>query len=317
MQVHKELKKMIEDNQLISPLDHLRSCGNHGFSDLNLTKIDNKIRPESKYLIALNLNDKPIILSHPNFYDFREEINEKMIKKAYYGGYDSKKNLVKLHYLGDGKFRVGNKKGIDEFITMFDQCNFHQLAKRYNYKTFINSLNNNEKHRALQVLICELGISQGYHVKIARNDLSYILSCDYTSDIKNSLVYLENLELSSIKQLNAKSKIDLIDIIWYDHENKKIVAAFEVERSKKYDAVLRRLSYLNDLPYNPYLICVGTDYSGFRNIAHADMYMQYFKNKKIKYLPLCSLYSLLIENDKYGKLLSIDNLFTKNLLDII
>lgn len=317
MQVHEKLKKTLKDNKLVSPFDHLRSCGDHGFTDLAFTKLDLKITSESKYFIAININNKPIILSHPNFYDFRQEINEKMIEKNYYGGYDKNKNRVILHYKGDGKFRVGNKKGSDEFLTSFEECNFHQLTKRSNYKSFIKFLPNNEKHRALQVLICELGISQGYNVKIARNDKKSILLCDYKSDIENDLISIKDIELSSIVETNAKDNIDLIDVLWYESNSKHIIAAFEVERSKNYDAALRRFSYTTSLPYSPYLICVGDDYFGFKNSTLNPMFYNWFKNSNLKYLTLDSLYTILNDNDKYGRHISINLLFNKHLIDVI
>lgn len=323
MQVHKQLKKKIEDNKLISHLDLLRSCNEHGFTDLLFTKLDLKLKPESKYLIAININNKPIILSHPNFYDFRQEIQEKMIKKPYYEGYDSHRNRVLLHYLGDGRFRVGNKKGNDEFITTFDECNFNLLTKRHSNEAFVNFLNSDEKHRGLQLLIAELGRSLGYKVKIARNDKKSILNCDYIEPgIEYDFISINDIELSNIIGGKAKSDIDLIDVIWYDDSDKRIIAAFEVERSRNYDSVLRRFSNLKDLLYSPYLICVGDDYFGFKNSVSTTIFSNYFKTTNLKYLPLENLYKILNDNNRYNTisdipLLSTSILLNRNLLDVL
>lgn len=316
MHVHEKLKKKLEDNKLISHFDYLRACGSSGFTDLYFTKLDLKINPQSKYFIAININNKPTILCHPNFYDFRQEINEKMIINEYYKGYDKKKNRVLLHYIGDGKFRVGNKNSSDEFITSFEECNFYELAKRHDYKKFIELLPNNEKHRALQILICELGVSRGYHVKIARNDEKRILLSDYKSNIEKNLISIKDIKLSNITECNAKNNIDLIDVLWYEPKTKHIFAAFEVERNKSYDSVLRRFSYLKDKNLSTYLICVGDDFLGFKNRCKLNpMFYDWFKSRNLKYLTLDSLYNMLKDNEKYIFYLSINLLFDKYLID--
>lgn len=79
MQVHKQLNKKIEDNKLTSHLDFLRFCNEHGFTDLLFTKLDLKIKPKSKYLITININNKPIIIFYPNFSNYFKTINLKYL----------------------------------------------------------------------------------------------------------------------------------------------------------------------------------------------------------------------------------------------
>lgn len=318
MNEHIVLKKKLKDNKLISNIDHLIACGNLGFTDLRFTKLDKKITPESKYYLAMNIDNKPIILCHPNLFNLRKEIDERMISKKYIEGYDEKCNRVLLHYKGDGKFRIGNKKGSYEFITSFDICNFNKLAKRYNYKVFIDSLPNIEKHRALQILISELGISQGYYVKLGRNDLTPILSSDYSLELCGKVLSISDLELSHITEHNTRTNIDLIDVLWYDPLTKQIVAAFEIERSRNYDAVLRRFSSIpSNFAYNPYIICVGDDYVGFKNSMINDMYYNWFKDSSLNYLNLDDLYSILDVNKKYNQFVPIETLFQHHLLNPI
>lgn len=315
MCIHKQLKEKLQKNNLISPIDQITACGSHGFTDLHFTKLDTKLTPDSKYYIAINIYNKPIILIHPNFYNLREEINEKMIEKSYFNGYDKKNNRVILHYTGDGRFRIGNKSNTHEFITSFDICDFHILAKRHNYKYFIDSLSNKDKHRALQILLCELGISLGYGVKVARNDLTPILLSNYSSDIKENILNIHDLDLSTIKEEVSITNIDLIDVLWYDNITSNIVAAFEVERSNNYDAVLRRLSSITSS--STYLICVGDDYFNFKNTVMNPIYFNWFKKRNLNYLTQDSLFSMLNENKKYGNSLSLNLLLIKNLIKII
>lgn len=314
MCTHKQLKENLQKNNLISPVDYIIACGSHGFTDLHFTNLDKKICTDSKYYISIAIENKPIILCHPNFYNLRQEIDEKMIKKEYFNGYDKKNNRVILHYKGDGKFRIGNKKGTNEFITHFDICDFHMLAKRKNYKYFIDSLSNKYKHRALQILLCELGISLGYKVKVAKNDLKPILTSKYSSEIKGNFLTIHDLELSHIRDGISLNNIDLIDVLWYDNNSHNIIAAFEVERSKNYDSVLRRLSCISSP--STYLICVGDDYFSFKNTVMNPVFFYWFKDKNLNYLTLDSLFLMLKDNEKYGKYLSSTLLLMENMLRI-
>lgn len=67
-----------------------------------------------------------------------------MINNKYFKGYDSTNNRVLLHYQGEGIFRIGNKNGSNQFLTSFDICDFRTLAKRTDYKVFIDTLENAE-----------------------------------------------------------------------------------------------------------------------------------------------------------------------------
>lgn len=314
MNSHKELKEKLIKNNLISPIDQITACGDHGFTDLHFTNLDKRLTNNSKYYIAINIENNPVILYHPNLYDLRQEIDDKMIKKQYFNGYDKKNNRVILHYKGDGIFKIGNRNGIDEFITRFDICDFHLLAKRTNYKFFIDSLLDNDKHRAIQILLCELGISLGYKVKIARNDLTPILLSKYSSEIKSNILTIHDLDLSKIEEIISINNIDLIDVLWCDNITNNIFATFEVERSKKYDSVLRRLSSINNS--STYLICVGDDYFNFKNVVTNPIYSNWFSTKNLNYLTLDSLFYMLNENKKYGNSISVNLLLIKNLIRI-
>lgn len=312
MDLHKKLKDKIQKNQLLSPIDQITACGSHGFTDLHFTNLDRKLTTDSKYYIALNINNTPVILSHPNLYNLRKEIDEKMIKTNYFSGYDKKNNRVILHYEKDGIFRIGNKHGSEKFLTEFNICDFHVLAKRSNYNFFINSLPNKDKHRAIQVLICELGISLGFKVKVARNDFSRICSSIYSSDVKDNLLTIKDLNLNNIEEDSSLNSIDLIDVLWLDKFTDSIIAAFEVERSKNYDQVLRRLS--NIINPNTYLICVGDDYLNFKNKLINPVYLNYFIKKNLNYLTLDSLFSMLNENKKYGNIIPLNSFLKNNLI---
>ncbi|WP_194191204.1 hypothetical protein [Clostridium chrysemydis] len=314
MDLHKKLKEKLQKNNLVSHIDQITACGNHGFTDLHFTKLSQRITNDSKYYIALNIDDNPIILYHPNLYNLKEEINDKMIKNNYFGGYDKKNNRVILHYESDGIFRIGNKHGPEKFLAQFDLCDFHLLAKRKNYKFFIECLPNKDKHRAIQILLCELGISLGFKTKVARNDLKPILSKNYSKDIKNNILKINDINLNHITESLSLNNIDLIDVLWLEKTTDRIIAAFEVERSKNYDSVLKRLSNISDP--NTYLICVGSDYFNFKTTTLNAIYSTWFNSRRLNYLTLDSLFSMLEENKKYGSSLPFASVLNNNIIKI-
>lgn len=315
MKDHHELKKILNDYKLISNIDYLIACGKNGFTDLRFTKLDKKLTEDSKYYLATDIDAKPFLLYHPNLLDLRKEIDEKMIKNKYFNGYDKKNNRVLLHHKYDGIFRIGNKNGTEEFLVNFDICDLSKLAKRKNYKAFIDLASNKDKHQYIQLLLCELGVSQGYNVKLARNDSKSILSSAHCSIVLNNIISVNDLDISHIKESSHIQNIDLIDVLWSDPITKQVIAAFEVERSKNYDSVFRRFSSLTYLyPYKPYLICVGDDYNGFKNSFRNDIFKTFFKSSNLNYLRLDNLYEILYLNKKYKKYIPIEILFEGNLI---
>lgn len=312
---HKLLKNKIQNNKLVSPIDYLIACGDSGFSDLRFTELDKRIITESKYYITMVLDNTPVVLCHPNFFNLRQQIDELMIDNKYFGGYDSKNNRVLLHYKGDGIFRIGNKNAGQEFLTSFEICDFRTLARRNNYKVFIDTLQNSEKHRALQVLIAILGISLGFYVKFGRNDSNTILANEESLSSSGKVITLKDMKLSHIKESAPLNNIDLIDVLWLDPITHAIVAAFEVERSRNYDAIFRRFAPLaSRFRTSPYFICVGEDYKGFRNCALNDMVSSFFKNTTLRYLYLNDLYDLLKTNKKLNFTISPRNFFNSSFL---
>lgn len=314
MDLHRKLKEKLQKNKLIFPIDQITACGNHGFTDLHFTNLDKRLTTDSKYYISLNIDNNPIILSYSNLYNLRKEIDEKMINTPYFSGYDKKNNRVILHYENDGLFRIGNKHGNEKFLIQFDICDFHLLAKRNNHKFFIDSLPNKDKHRAIQILLCELGLSLGFKVKLAKNDLSKILSSKYSSDIVNNSLLIRDLSLDNIFVDSALNNIDLIDVLWLDKYTNNIFAAFEVERSKNYDSLLRRFSNISSP--ETYFICVGDDYFNFKKILLNPIHLNWFKAKNLNYLTLDSLFLMLNENKKYGDKLPLNSLLKSNLINI-
>jgi hypothetical protein len=312
MKDHKELKKIIKEYNLISNMDHLIACDNHGWTDLRFTKLDLRLTPESKYFLSINMNNIPTILYYNNLLELRYEIDERMIKGSYVKGYYKKENRVMLHHIGDGKFRIGNESGKDTFYVQFEECSLKELTKRKNYYKFLELLDSNEKHRSIQTLLCEFGISLGFNVKLAINDNNAILKLNPQLLNAHKIINFYDLNLNHIEVTVEKKDIDSIDILWCEPLRKKIIVAFEVELSKNYSDVFRRFSSLiNYASYNIQFICVGDDCNNCKyNFTRPDWRIK-FAQHNIDYLCLNNLCDILTLNREMGSFISPIVLYKK------
>lgn len=119
----------------------------------------------------------------------------------------------------------------------------------------------------------------------------------------------------AIKESSPLNNIDLIDVIWLDPVNHAIIATFEVERSRNYDAVFRRFAPLvSRFHISPYFICVGEDYKGFRNYAFHDIVSNLFSGRALHYLCIDDLYDFLKLNKKLNFTISSKNFFNSSFL---
>ncbi len=303
MHTHKELKNFIKTNKLISTMDHLIACDKHGWTDLRFTQLDTKLTPESKYFLAINIDNVPHILYYANLLDLRHEIDEKMIKSSFIKGYDPKNNRVHLHYEKDGIFRIGNKRGIDTFYVQFENCSLKELAKRHNYSKYLALLGSKEKHIGIQTLLCELGVSLGFTVKIARNDKSKIFNQNPLFVTSKMFLNFSDLDLQNIIKKPAKEDIDLIDVLLCDPNNQRIVAAFEVELSRNYAQLFQRFSSLIQTTNYPiHLIAVGDDFYNFKANFNRPLWQYTFANSQLKYLCLDRLSEVLTLNKECSDL---------------
>lgn len=318
MKPHKELKKKILDYELVSTIDHIIACDETGWTDLRFTRLDQKITPESKYLLTLSENHSSYIFCYNNLMELRQEIDKWFIKKPFFKGYDKINNRVHVHYEGEGVFRFGNKKGSDAFRKEFQLCSLKELAVRNNYSSYISLLSKKEKHHAIQTLLAELGISLGYYVKLAKNDSSRILKNNPSLLQRNVLLNIPDMNLINISSKRLLDSINMIDVIWLTKNNNQIIAAFEVELSRNYASLLERMSsllYTNCQNIN--FVIVGEDYINFKNSFHHPIWKRVYHDKSLGYLSLDSLGRFLNDKIKYNSTINnstLHNMFFKNTL---
>lgn len=308
---HNDLKKLIIDNNLISPMDHLIACG-PGWTDLRFTKLINKITNESHYEIALLIGNDPIIFQYDNLKALHEEIVDDFIKNNNCLGYDMKNNRVHVHYEGDNIFRFGSKHGNKIFRKEFKICTLKDLARRNNYKGYINLLSSDEKHRAIQVLLAELGTKFEFKIKFGINDQSIILTQNPNLLLCENLITIENIYLDRIiiKNIeNIKNSIDFLDIVWCDPYNNKPIVAFEVELGRNYRNLFTRFASFSSTSYRPLLIVVGDDYENFRYRLNDPPWPKQFENARLGYMTLDKLAYILQHIKSYGGLYTKEALY--------
>jgi hypothetical protein len=312
MRTHKELKEFIKNYSLVSSMDHLIACDNHGWTDLRFTRLDNRLTPESKYYLTVNINNEPLILYYDKLLDLRYEIDEKMIKKPYIEGYDAINNRVHLHYEKDGIFRIGNKSRTDIFRVQFEECSLKELARRHDYYLYFSLLKSEERHRDIQTLLCELGMSLGFNVKLANNDITNILSKDPILLTSQMVLNFYDLNLGNIEEKKVEEDIDNIDVLWYDPKNQKIIVAFEVEFSYNYPKLLQRFSSLiSTTQYFPHLVVVGDNYVNFRANYNRPAWRSIFSSNTLSYLCLNDLCDILTLNREFNSPVSTNFIFKK------
>lgn len=312
MYSHKELKRIIIEHNLVSHLDHIIAV-NNGWTDLRFTALDKRLTSESKYFLATQINDSSCILYLDNLSDLRSEIDECMIKKEFFQGYDKKNNRVHVHYEGEGIFRFGNiNQDGTALRKQFEICSLHELTKRKDYELYINLLSSKERHRAIQVLLAELGINLGYSVKLASNDESTILKNNPLSPLVGKVLSFSDLNLMNIHEKSVENAIDKLDVLWCNPLNNIIVVAFEVERSKNYNNLLQRFSRLaKDYSKQTYYICVGSDFKNFKNVSSQYPWNTVFSKHNLGYLTLNSLFKFLEANRYLGSYIDKIILFKK------
>lgn len=290
---------------IISHLDYVREFNKNNWTDIWLNTANNIVNFDSKYVmfISSELEGETTILYHPNLQMILNNIDEKMIKNQIVKGYDTKRNRVHVHYLGDGIIRIGNVSN-GPLIFQFEIPTFEDLLKKKDYYYFINSLNSTERHNEIQGLLIGLGLSMGYKVKVAKNDRKGIHKNTPLQEL--ATLTIEDLQIKNLNERKSKNSIDRIDVIWYDDVSNRVVAAFEVEFSYDYDSAYMRLGELNyhctEYVSSIYSIIVGESaaYSTANERSRMQVVKQNFLKNKLCYLPMEKLAESLLIKDNLG-----------------
>jgi type II restriction enzyme len=140
-------------------------------------------------------------------------------------------------------FEIGSKKmliGNDEYLNKGERIKFEKnIIKRQ--KEIQDEKVEENHHSEMQYHLLKIGTSQGFDVTPASNDKSKSFN-----NQKFSFISMDKFpELATDK--DTQNTIKLIDVLWSQKETKKIVGAFEVEKSTSiYSSILR----LSDLYYS-------------------------------------------------------------------
>ncbi|MCC5910028.1 MAG: hypothetical protein JJT76_06275 [Clostridiaceae bacterium] len=187
----------------------------------------------------------------------------------------------------------------------FQECSLEELAKRRDYYVYLSLLKSKEKHRCIQTLLCELGISLGFHVKLALNDESKILHTNLILARSKKFLDFYDLNLSTIVEKQTKKDINYIGVLWCDPLNQKVIVAFDVELSGNYSQLFQRFSSLaKSTSYPLHFIGVGDDFTNFRNNFNRPIWQSAFSSYKFGYLDLDELCDILTFKRELGSSVS-------------
>ncbi|PYF74654.1 type II restriction endonuclease [Pedobacter nutrimenti] len=139
-------------------------------------------------------------------------------------------------------FEIGTQKlamGHDEYLSEQDKTRLEKLIEK-RHKEAKKEKEDENLHSEMQYHLLKIGASLGYDVIAAANDRSRSWN-----DNRFSFISLKKFpELST--EVETLNSIKLIDVLWFEKDSNKVVAAFEVEKSTSiYSGILR----LNDLSY--------------------------------------------------------------------
>lgn len=315
---HKDMKKIIKQLGFISNCDYVRSVGPK-WTDLWMNTISKKLTDNSKYIITYNdptSNDDAVTLISPNLKDIYREIQERFASKENPIGFDRSKNRIIGHFEDTNRLRIGNKNS-NHFYIDFEIANLQNLIRKnsYSYKM---------THHDFQGELITLGLSLGFDVKVASNDINGIFKGGKLQDLC-TLVF-EDLDLSHILYPIIEKNIDLIDVLWVFKNTGRVFAAFEVELNEKFRESMAKFNELNNhsLYYNHpiYYVILGKDdkFSNARDQSYLSRFNNAFTKGILKYITISSFKDCLALRDNYKNFISpndfINIFLNKHMFDI-
>jgi hypothetical protein len=273
--------------------DYLRSCGNLNFTDLYPNAIINDLNDNSKYIIIKEnlIGVPPIALVSNTFKEDFLYIYEYYIKRGYY---DKNKNCIKGHFIDENILRFGTQKH-GYYNIEFEKANITTLIKQKSYLLSV-------EHLHLQAQLCAIGAHLGLGSKIARGEKNQ--SVWDVNINKIASVQLLDLQIKNMLVKKEREEIDLVDVVWSDRLDGKIIAAFEVELSENWKPALDRLQSLK-LACNSYshlikfVIVADEKYYGtIKELAQMERYKRDFSINNLYFLPICNFLDILVLRDK-------------------
>jgi type II restriction enzyme len=161
-----------------------------------------------------------------------------------------KNNEFKQHFsndlgaIGGFLFEVGVQNILIENATLLDDTVKEKLLKQISkrHEAVVNEQKEETLHTEMQYHLIKIGKALGYDVTVATNDRSKQFDhCSFSFECTS----LPELPVSK----EVYSTISLVDVIWLERGNPKIVCAFEVEKSTSiYSGILRLSDIAFSLP---------------------------------------------------------------------
>lgn len=299
---HKEVRKLLNNYNIVKPWDTNRACGKSNYFDIAELKTNSIIRPNSKLVVTRPTSDpeKPVVYVYQNWQDKYQEIKEKILDRGYYEGFQSDSKKIKGWFEEENVLRFGTLK-TDSVYVEFELANLNSLIKQKYY--FVDKETAQQLHLSYQGQISALGVYFGFNSKLAKGEKNLSL---YGINL-NSVACLTMKDIDLINLIEGKSKeqVDLIDVIWTNKKG-KIIVAFEVELKRVWKDVLLKFQALKllcgDYGKDIYFVIVGNDpnmdYPVICEWVNSINFNRDFQDAKIKYLSVQKLIEILTKRDK-------------------
>lgn len=139
-------------------------------------------------------------------------------------------------------FEIGTQKlilGSDDYLSELDRNRLEKLIEKRHTEAKREKEDEN-LHAEMQYHLLKIGSSLNYDVIAASNDRSKSWNGN-----KFSFISLEDFPEIKTEEPETRNTIKLIDVIWFEKNTNKVVAAFEVEKSTSIYSGILRLSDLS------------------------------------------------------------------------
>lgn len=297
---HSEIKKILNNYNIVKPWDTNRSCGRCNYFDIAEMKTNNIIVPNSKLIVTRPTPslEKSIVYVYQNWKDKFYEIKEKILDRGYYDSFNTNSKKIKGWFIDENILKFGTKK-TDEVYIEFEQANLNSIMKQKFY--FTDKETKLNEHMTYQGQLSALGVYFGFESKLARGDKN---KSSYGINLRQiAILEMKDLELNHMIEKKSEEQIDFIDVVWAE-EKGKIIAAFEVELKKVWKDVLLKFQELKlSCGYGTeiFYIIVGDDpikdFRGISDWVNAQSFSRDLFDLKLKYLPIQNLISILNKRD--------------------
>lgn len=289
---HIEAMKIMRRNNITQPYDYSRSCGESGFTDFALNKLEKITQEDSKYIISRNINGETVYLYTNNLQEIVDDMN-RLANKGYFDTVKSNNKKIKGYFKAENEIIIG-KESTGKIKIILEKADINSIVTR-KYYLF------DKNHLSIQAQLAALGQYFGYKSKIAKNDKNKDIYGVNLNTI--CIATIEDIDISNLKSEKSLEKIDYVDVIWVGKNSNNLTVALEVEFKGDWVGTIVRLlsvSLASSTPEKVVNIIVSDkeeDYFVIRDTAKMDIIQLLSIKSKIAHITTQNLVNILKMRD--------------------